>query len=273
MAIIAISRESLTRGGEISRNVAERLGYECISREILIEASEVFNIPEIKLIRAIHDAPSILERTRHGKARYIAYIRTALLRRVQKDKVVYHGVAGHFFLQEIPHVLKVRVIEDMARRVHEEATRLKIDPEEASAVLRKDDEERRKWGLSLYEKDTWDADLYDLVLNLKSLTPDDAAKIIAETALSSSFQTTPDSQRLLDDRVLESQVESILIEEYPKLTVKAKDGDVEIHIFTGITPISASRKEEMVREVEALAVSLGGAINARVVVSHSFSGL
>jgi len=86
------------------------LGYECISRDIILEASEQFNIPEIKLIRAIHDAPSILDRFTYGKERYIAFLRAALLKHLQRDNVVYHGLAGHLFLQNIPHVLKVRIM-------------------------------------------------------------------------------------------------------------------------------------------------------------------
>jgi hypothetical protein len=97
MAVITISRGSYSRGKEIAEKVAERLNYDCISRDILIEASEHFNTPEIKLIRAIHDAPSILDRFSQGKERYIAYVREALLEYAENDNVVYHGLAGHFF--------------------------------------------------------------------------------------------------------------------------------------------------------------------------------
>jgi hypothetical protein len=62
MSIVTISRGTYTRGKEIAEKLAAKLGYECLSREILLEASEQFNIPEIKLVRAIHNAPSILER-------------------------------------------------------------------------------------------------------------------------------------------------------------------------------------------------------------------
>lgn len=66
--------------------LAEKLGYECISREVLIEASEQFHVPEMKLVHAIHDNPSVLDRFTHGKEKYIAYIRAALLGHLQKDK-------------------------------------------------------------------------------------------------------------------------------------------------------------------------------------------
>ena len=99
MAVITVSRGSYSRGKEVAEKVAQGLGYECISRDILIDASEQFHIPEIKLIRAIHDAPSVLNRFTHDKEKYIAYIRSALLKQVKKDNIVYHGLAGHFFLQ------------------------------------------------------------------------------------------------------------------------------------------------------------------------------
>ena len=44
----------------------------------------------------------------------------SLLQHVLKDNVVYHGLAGHYFLQDIPHVLKVRIIADIEDRVEEE---------------------------------------------------------------------------------------------------------------------------------------------------------
>jgi len=126
MSIITISRGSYSRGKEVAEKVAAALGYRCISRDVLLEASEIFNVPEIKLVRAIRDAPSILDRFSHGKERYVAYIRASLLRQVQRDNVVYHGLAGHFLLQGIPHVLKVRIIANMEDRIREEMRRENI---------------------------------------------------------------------------------------------------------------------------------------------------
>ena len=62
MAIITISRGSFSHGKEIAEKVAEILGYECVSREILLEASQYFKVSEKKLIESIHDAPSIFDR-------------------------------------------------------------------------------------------------------------------------------------------------------------------------------------------------------------------
>ena len=84
MGIITISRGSFSRGKEVAEKLASRLGYECLSRDVLLETSKEFNIDEIKLIRAIHDAPSIFDRFKHGKERYVLFIREAFLKAHQK---------------------------------------------------------------------------------------------------------------------------------------------------------------------------------------------
>ena len=231
MAIITISRGSYSRGKEVAEKLAQTLGYECISRDILLEASEEFNIPEMKLIRALHDAPTVLERFHYGKERYISYIRYALLHHVQKDNVVYHGLAGHYFLGDIPHVFKVRIIADMDDRAREEMKRENISLEKARYILNKDDDERRKWGIQLYGMDTWDSRLYDMVLTLKTLTVEDAIEILADTVRKPVFKTTPESQKLLDDLTLSARVQAELVELFPKAKVTADNGHVFISYF------------------------------------------
>jgi cytidylate kinase len=207
MAIVTISRGSYYRGKEVAEKLAQKLGYQCISREILLEASEEYNIPEIKLIRAIQDAPSILERFTRQKEKYIAFIRAALLKHVQKDNVVYHGLFGHFFLQDIPHVLKVRIVGNLEARVADEVKREGISADKAREIILRDDGERRKWALYLYGADFWDATLYDLVIHLKTITVDDAVSLICHVLELPGFQTTAQSQEAIDSLVEAARME------------------------------------------------------------------
>src|SRR5208283_580697 len=87
MAIITISRGSYSKGKEVAEKVAQKLGYQCYAREVILEASKEFNIPEIKLVKAVHDAPSILERFSYGKEKFIAYFQAALLKCLVRDNV------------------------------------------------------------------------------------------------------------------------------------------------------------------------------------------
>ena len=265
MSIIIVSRGCYHRGSEVAKKAAAELGYKCISREVLLEASKLFDIPELKLTHAIQDAPSLLDRFGRDKKKYVSFIRTALLREVQWGNVVYHGFAGHFFLQGIPAVLKVRVFADLEERVKDEMQREGVSAEKARQMVLNDDEERRRWALSLYAMDTSDPTLYDMFLHIGALKVNDAARIVAETARLSSFQMTSESKRLLNDRVLASQVESLLLEEFPRVDVTARDGEAFIHIHTGLSIHTLlMEKQKIIEKVQAIAIDLGGAEKAHV---------
>jgi len=269
MAIVIISRGCYHRGSEVARKVAAELGYECISREVLLEASKLFDIPELKLMHAIENAPSLLDRIGRNRKNYIAYIRTALLRRIQKDNAVYHGFAGHFFLQGIPGILKVRVFADVEERVKDEMKREDVSAEKALHTVIRDDEERRSWALSLYGMDPADPTLYDMLLHIGTLTVEDAARIVAEAAALPSFQMTPDSKRLLNDRVMASQVESLLVEEFPRVQVTAKNGEAFVNIDTGLSIHTLlTEKQKIFEKVESIAIGMGGAEKVRVTFDH-----
>ncbi len=252
MSIITISRGSYSRGKEVAEKLAAALGYECVSRDILLEASTEFNIPEIKLVRALHDAPSVLERFTHGKERYLCYLRSALLNRVVSDNVVYHGLAGHYFLQTVPHVLKVRILADMEDRVREEMARENISAEEARSVLKKDDEERRKWGMQVYGVDTWDPTLYDIVLHIGRITVDDAVDLLRKALQRPGFQTTPTSQKVLNDLALAARVLGNLITLAPRIDVRADDGVVTVTAPSLQTAEAAEQIQRLAGAVEGV---------------------
>jgi cytidylate kinase len=259
MAIVTISRGSYSKGKEVAEKVAKKLGYDCISRDVLVEASDQFNIPEVKLIRALHDAPSVLERFTYGKERYLSYITAAFLERVRKGNVVYHGLAGHFFLKGVSHVLKIRVLADLEDRVRLEMDREKISRDEALYVLKKDDEERRKWALTLFGADTWDPSLYDLVIHVHKISVDDAVDIICHTAKLDDFRTTPESQKILDDLVLAASVKARLVEACPNVKVATDAGTVYLSAQAG-----TSYADQLAMELRNLAEKVPGVTQVRV---------
>jgi cytidylate kinase len=253
MAIITISRGSFSRGREVAEKVAKKLNYGILSREILLETSKDFNIPEIKLNRAIHDAPSILERFTFGRERYLAQIESTILDHMEKDNIVYHGLAGHFFVRHISHVLKVRIIADLDERVRTKMERENIPRAKALGEIEKDDHERRQWSLKLYGVDTWDSSLYDLVLHVRKLTVDHAADIICYTVDLEPFKTTPDSQREVEGLALAARVKARIVEKYPVSRVTARDGEALVHVQAAETLLPAIQAD-----VERMAGQVAG---------------
>nr|WP_321467041.1 cytidylate kinase-like family protein [uncultured Desulfobulbus sp.] len=255
MSIVTISRGSYSRGKCVAEKLAERLHYSCVSREILLEASEEFNIPEISLVRAIHDSPSILEKFRHGKERYISYYQYALLKHVQQDNIVYHGLAGQYFLRHLPNVLKVRILASMEDRIAEVMRRDNVPQRDAENILNKDDDERRRWGVKLYGIDTWDSRLYDMVILIDKLTVDDAVDLIAETLKKPVFQTTPEARKILDNHVLCSKINAKLVNYSLMLECRVKDGVVSLDNIGEVLRADShllANIEKMIREVEGV---------------------
>lgn len=253
MSIVIISRGSYSHGKEVAEKVAARLGYECISREVILEASKHFNIPEIKLVRAIHDAPSILDRFTYGKERYVTFIREALLHRFQKDRVVYHGLAGQFFVPGVAHVLKVRILADLEDRVAEEMRREGIPAAEARALLKRDDEERYRWSQHLYGIDTRTPNLYDLMIHIKPLTTDEAAEMIQCALSYPGFRTTPESQKAMEALLLAAQVQAALIKEMPSARVEVEQGELVVRLKA-----SWGEEQRLIAQVEQVVDQVGG---------------
>jgi cytidylate kinase len=233
MAIITISRGSYSRGKEVAEALAERLGYECVSRDILLETCEEFAIPEIRLVKALHDAPSVLDRFSHGRERYMSYFRAAFLNHMVKDNIIYHGLSGHFFLQGIAHAVKVRIIANMEDRIKEEMKRENSSAEEARYLLKKDDDERRKWGMSLYGKDTWNCSLYDLVLRIDIMTVEDVVGVLEGITQQGRFNATPESTAILKEHALLANVHAKIVNIAPRATVSIKDGVVTLGNLDG----------------------------------------
>ncbi|MDQ7781421.1 MAG: cytidylate kinase-like family protein [Desulfomonilaceae bacterium] len=266
MAIITISRDSHSHGQEIAEKVCRKLGYSCISREILLEASEHFNIPEIKLKSALHDAPAALDRFTYGKERYLAFIQSEFLDHARKDNLVYHGLAGHFMVRGVAHCLKVRVAADMEDRVNLEIQRENVSRDEALKTLTEEDEERRKWSWTLWGHDPWDSILYDLILHLNKLSIENVVDIICLTAKMDRFAAVPESQKVVDDLHLAAKVKTSLVMKYPSCTVNADGRIVGVNVVSDITQETA-----IIEEIEQLTTGLPGVDEVRVSVTpHGF---
>ncbi len=253
MGIITISRGSYNRGKEIAQKLSEKLGYECISREILLKASEDFNVPEVKIFQAIQDAPSVLDRLKHGKKKYIAFIREAFLEHIQKDNVIYHGLAGHFFTKDIPNILKIRVTANIDYRINVVMKRDNVSEEKAREILNKIDDERGKWSTYLYGIDTRSAELYDIVLHIDCLEVNGTADMLYNLAKRPCFQTTPESKKKLKDMLIAAKGYSAIVNKYPDATVKCKDGSVLITVES-----SLSVEKKLSRNFENLIKDIDG---------------
>ncbi|MBW2459119.1 MAG: cytidylate kinase-like family protein [Deltaproteobacteria bacterium] len=260
MAIVTISRGSHSRGGQVAERVAARLGYECIAREILLEASDHYDIPEARLVHSVKDAPTILDRITGGRRRYVTTIQAALLKHLRRDDVVYHGLAGQVFVADLAHVLKVRVVADPDDRLDIVMQRDGVSRAQAAAVLEHDDSERRRWAQKLYGVDPADPCLYDLVIHIHKLSVEDAASLICASVSLPQFRSTQESAQLIDDLALAADVQAALMDLTVDIEVTAHRGEVTITTIDHLARVPSA-----VRPLEGRAWTVPGVTSVRVV--------
>ncbi|MDR3628765.1 MAG: cytidylate kinase-like family protein [Desulfocapsaceae bacterium] len=229
MPIITISRGSYYHGRSVAEKLAHKLGYRCLSRNQVIEDLEEFHLPEIKLVRGLHDTFSILDRFPHGKARFKTAMRSALLQHFLAGNIVYHGRVGHYFVRDLSHVLKVRIISDLKSRIASDMAWENMSLDEARHILMKDDDERRKWGMFLYGIDIMDPVNYNMVLRIGHISEDEAVDLIARAASLPAFQETAESKKALADSALAALVDKTLFD-FPHAAVSAHGGQVAISL-------------------------------------------
>jgi cytidylate kinase len=210
MSIITISRGTMSGGKKLAEKLADQLGYQCISREIIIKAADDYGVPEGKLFETIQKSPSIFQKLSFDRDRYLAYIRASLCEYAVKDNLIYHGNAGHFLLEGVSHVLRVRLVADMAYRTRATMEQLKCTEKEAVKYIESVDKGRVKWTNFLYGKDWRSPELYDLVFNLERTDLDFVCEMVTHAIRQPPFQVTSESARAMSDLLLASRVRAAL---------------------------------------------------------------
>lgn len=210
MAIITISRGTMSGGRKLAEMLAERIGYRCISREIIIKTADAYGIPEGKLFEAIQKGPSILQKFTFEREHYLAFIQATLCEYAKDDNLIYHGHAGHLLLEGVDHVLRVRIVSDMANRVKMAAAQFNYSEKEALKYIEKIDKQRVKWTKFLYGKDWRSPELYDIVFNLRHMGHEFVCEMIRHAIEQPQFQTTPESTRAMHNLLIASRVRATL---------------------------------------------------------------
>jgi len=263
MAIITISRDSYSHGKEIAEAVAEKLGYKCVGPEVIKSACEALSLQASAIEEALYEAPSLFRRLGNKNERRVAQFRAAFYECMTKDNIVYHGIAGHVFLKDVPNVLRVRVIADFQDRLAEEMQRTGDDEHTATHRLLDEDKKRSQWTQYLYGKDNHDPDLYDIYVNLHNISVEKAVRIILDTASISTNGYGPQMKKRLADLALEARTEALLLEAFPEVSAEVHDGEVFARVNASIV------QSEAVHDKAVKVLERQGIHNAHVGVSAS----
>ncbi len=259
MAIITISRGTYSYGRALAGCVAERLGYECLSREVILDAAAGYGIPAEKLTSAMEKPPTLWQQLTGERIDYLHYVRAALCERAKDGNLVYHGHAGHLLLAGVSHVIRVRVTADMEHRVQAAMRDQGLGRKEAIEYIRRVDRERVLWTRFLYKVDWHDATLYDIVLNLGRMSVSNACEILVRMTELDDFKPTPQSMQVVDDLAVSSRVWAALSKD-----VRTTAADLKVTAAEGVVTITGTtRSWAVVEAIPEVALAVHGVKDVR----------
>jgi cytidylate kinase len=232
MPIITIYQGASGEGQELAESVAQGLGYRCVGREVLVEASRRYGIPEAKLNQIVEKGPHWWERLLQDLRPYRVALQAALCELAQDGKIVYHGHLGHELLPGIGHVLKVLLTAPIEFRIEHVRARQGLSDAAARRYVEEVDKARSRRLMAMFGADWRDPNRYDLVLNMSKMRREGAKHLIMEAAKLEEYQLTPASNQTFDDFALGSRVHATLFAapnvRGSALEVRAEGGHVHL---------------------------------------------
>ena len=232
MPIITIYQGASGEGQELAEGVAQALGYCCAGREVLVEASRRYGIPEAKLNEIVEKGPHWWERLLRDLRPYRIALQAVLCELAHDGNLVYHGHMGHELLSGIGHVLKVLLTAPIEYRIEQVRARQGLTDTGARRYIEEVDKARSRRLTAMFSADWRDPSRFDLILNMGRMRREGAKHLIVEAAKLEEYQPTPASHQTFNDLALASRVHATLFAspELPAsaLEVRAEGGHVYI---------------------------------------------
>jgi len=263
MAIITIYQGASGSGEELADAVAQSLGCGCISREVLIEASLRYGIPEAKLNEIVEKGSNWWNRFLENLQPYRIALQAAFCQIAVTEgqsHLVYHGHLGHELLPGFKHVLKVLLTAPIEKRIEQVKARQGLNDSAARRFIDETDKARSRRLMAMFGVDWRDMSRFDLVINLGRMSVGAARHLICATVRLPDYQVTPASKQAFEDFALASRVKAVLAmsADMPRtrLDVKASAGKVAVSgsipsWVSGETVVSKIKQIPGVEEVDA----------------------
>jgi cytidylate kinase len=241
VAIITICRGTRSGGQALAECVADQLGYPIADREVLQAAAADLGVSEQLLTARMREAPKLWDRYAAIRRVYVVGVQAALAERIVGGDLVYHGLAGQLLLQGLPAVLRVRLIAPVEARIRRAMETDGLGRSAAVRFIAEQDAVRARWVRMMYGQDIADPRLYDMVVNLETMSVPEACTLLEQTLRQPDFEVSDAVRATFADFRLACLVKLALVRtpetRAHRLEVTAERGIVEI---SGRAPLLAS---------------------------------
>lgn len=243
MAIITISRQVGSLGNEIGKATADRLGYEYIEQFQISKSLSNMGYSLSDIDSYDEKKPSVWQTLTLQKERFSHFIQAAVYELAVTKNVVIVGRGGQVILGDIPGALHVRIVSPLATRLNRLMEQREIDEKTAHRFIRQTDRDSSGYLSTYFYADWKDSDLYDLIINTRSLTVEESVEIIARTVEAKKFSIPPRMSELLFDRSLSHKGKAALLESTGKSEMVNLEVEQRIAVLSGVVRTSIQKEE------------------------------
>lgn len=182
MNVITIAREYGAGGAELSRLLAQSLGWELLDRELLHQAAETQHVPDAELERMDERAIAMADRFQlHPPHQsYLEGLRKAVQQAAARGRVILVGRGARHLLGERSDCLHLRLAAPPAWRAERMARRQGWPLEAALARCAEVDRARRQFTRYFFGQAATQSAQYDLVVNTGRVALQALAETVAE---------------------------------------------------------------------------------------------
>jgi cytidylate kinase len=178
MNVITISRQLGSLGTTLGRQVAARLGYRLVHRELINRAAQLAGTPDMALATIDELGLLGLEPDEIQQDAYLQAVQTVIKNLAEEGNVIIVGRAGQAILQNNPNVLHLRVVAPLETRLQRIVKAHGISPNAAKAQIQDSDRYRADYLRRFYTIRWDDPTLYHLVINTGHISLEASAEVV-----------------------------------------------------------------------------------------------
>ena len=201
MSVITIRGHLGSGAPEIGKMVADRLKADYVDREIIAQVAELIRWPHQGVAEKEKPPGTLGERVREAlshirtnvapyipareipldDATYLWGLESVIKELAARSSVVIRGRGSQFILKDYPGALHVLVVSPLDLRVKHLMQTQKLDEEMVKKEIDRSDTSRREFTRRYFKAELEDPLYYDLVINTRYLTFEDAASVVLNT--------------------------------------------------------------------------------------------
>ncbi|MDY0186384.1 MAG: cytidylate kinase-like family protein [Syntrophus sp. (in: bacteria)] len=228
MAILAITKQFGSGGGEIGSSVANLLGYEYIPLNRIFEEAAKAGMEMQRLAEKFDShVPGLWEQIDWSFLVFAAFCERVVLDYALRNDAVVMTRGGNILLKDIPHALRIFMTAPFEARVQRIAEKEEVAEDIAVLMAKKADREMAVTIQQIYGANWKDPTEYDRVIDTSSRDWEEIACSLGDGLLEKQGDFEEEAWRMLSMRALATRVKARIMTSpgcvVPTLEIDVKD--------------------------------------------------